>query len=256
MTINKILLLVMGLIFSGCTLNRELPPKAIVEPKYIKEAIVLEKELNKREGISAPKGENWFKSIEGTIPVIITAPHATRPFREGRYRFSDGGATASLAVALGKLTGAYVIHTTYEGPSDPNYYNDNRFKEELAKLIKRVKPLYILDLHGSSPYRSFDVDLGTMDGRSLLGNKDLLFSLIDNLKKEGILSISYNRFGAAKNATITKFASSKGVPTIQMEINSTYITPSAGNIEAHRFSKLLQSLVRFVNENKKDTGYK
>ena len=41
-----------------------------------------------------------------------------------KRRFADGVGTASLAVALHKLTGATVIYTTHASPSDPNYYHD------------------------------------------------------------------------------------------------------------------------------------
>ena len=233
-------------VLTGCATNLEFPQRALIEPKQIKSAISVEKELNGREEEPIPEGGKWFEVIEGTIPVIVTAPHSTRPLRNRKRRFSDGGGTAALAISLGELTGVYVIYTTYEGPSDPNYYHDNKFKEELSDLINKVKPAYILDIHGSHPYRSYDIDLGTMGGESLLGNEDLLFDLIKHLNKEGIESISYNRFGASKNETITKFSYEHGVPAIQMEINATYVTPSNGNIEAQRFSKLLQALTRFI----------
>lgn len=88
-----------------------------------------------------------------------------------------------------------------------------------------------------------------MRGASLLGKNELLDSLIEHLRREGIASISYNRFGASKNQTITKFSSSKGVPAIQLEINATWVNPSEGRIEAQRFSKLLQALVRYIKSS-------
>ena len=237
---------ILAWVLFGCASNSEFPERALIEPQQVMSAISIEETLNGREDKTIPEGENWFEVIEGSIPVIITAPHATRPLRNGKRRFSDGGGTAALALSLGEITGAYVIYTTYEGPSDPNYYHSNDFKKALLTLINDVKPEYILDLHGSHPYRSYDIDLGTMAGDSLLGDDKLLFDLIKYLNKEGIASISYNRFAAAKNETITKFAFEQGVPAIQMEINATYVTPSQGNIEAQRFSLLLQALVRFI----------
>ena len=233
-------------VVSACAMHSQVPERALIEPAQVKSAVVLEKKLNARKNLPIPDGESWLKVIEGQIPVIITAPHSMRPMREGTRRFSDGGGTAALAVEIGRLTGAYVIYIAYEGPSDPNYYDDNEFKEALAQLINTVSPKYILDLHGSHPYRSYDIDLGTMGGESLLGNRKLLNSLIDHLKAEGILGISYNRFGASRHETIAKFSTTHGVPAIQLEINATYVMPSNGNIEAQRFSRLLQALVRFI----------
>ncbi len=241
-----IIQVVLAIVLYGCAASQNFPDRALVEPEQVSAAIDLANKLDKRDGVAVPEGENWFKTIDGKVPIIITAPHATRPLREGKRRFSDGGGTAALAVALGVMTGAAVIYTTYEGPSDPNYYDDNEFKKELSRMIDKIRPMYILDIHGSHPFRSYDIDLGTMNGQSLLGHDNLVFGLIKSLNYDGIWSISYNRFGASRNGTITKFASQKGIPTIQLEINTTYLNPASGNIEAQRFSRLLQALVRFV----------
>lgn len=243
---HSILIFILSIAMSSVTMGNDYPQRALIDPEHIEEAISLAKKLNHRRGKSIPEGQNWFEVLEGSIPVIITAPHATGPFRNGKRRFSDGGGTAALAVELNKLTGVHVIYTTYEGPSDPNYYDDNTFKTTLAKLMEQVKPKYVLDIHGSSSYRSYDVDLGTMDGASLLGNENLLFSLIEHLKREGIVSISYNRFAASQHHTITRFSHQHEVPAIQLEINETYVSPSNGKIEAQRFSRLLQTLTRFI----------
>lgn len=248
MKICQSFIIIVTLMLTGCVANSGLtfPEKALIEPKVVLEAIATENELNSRKNVPIPRGGKWFQVVQGTIPVIITAPHATSPFREGKRRFSDGGGTAALALALGKQTGAHIIYTTYEGPSDPNYYDNNGFKQELARLVEAVKPRLILDIHGSHPYRSYDVDLGTMNGESLLGKKQLLFELIAQLNKEGIQSISYNRFAAAKNQTITKFSAKQGIPAIQLETNATYVSPAKGDIEAQRFSRLLQALSRYI----------
>ncbi len=244
----KSILLAIVIALSGCAPTNPYPQKALIGPKQITTAIATAKELNDRKDVALPKGKEWFKVIERETPIILSAPHSTRPLREGKRRFSDGGGTAALALALGEISNATVIYTTYEGPSDPNYYDDNAYKKELARLVAEKQPLLVLDFHGSHPYRSYDLDIGTMNGASLLGNEELLFNLIDHLKAEGIFSISYNRFGAAKHETITKFLSQKGIPTLQLEINATYVSPSAGNIEAQRFSRLLQALARYIEE--------
>ena len=241
-------LLCLGLVLAlaGCTQQQPLPHRALVGPKMVYRAIEVEQTLDAREGVVIQPAESWFEIVPGRIPVIITAPHATRPLREGKRRFSDGGGTAALALALGELTGAHVIYTTGEGPSDPNYYDDNAFKRELARLIGEVKPHLLLDIHGSHPYRPYDVDLGTMGGESLLGDEALLRVLIDSLRGENIGNISYNYFSASKNQTIAKFASGLAVPAVQVEVNTTYLSPSAGDIEAQRFARLVQGLVRFI----------
>jgi len=222
---------------------------AIIEPKLVRSSIAIEKQLNDRQGVPMPPGEESVKLVPGTQPIIITAPHSVRPFRNGKYRFSDGGATAAYAIALAELVGAHVIYANYENGTDPNYLDDNEFKRELAGLIEQVNPVLVLDIHGSNPMRSYDLDIGTMNGESLLGQEALVTDLIDTLAKEGIFSISYNRFSASKQQTIAKFASKRGVPTLQLEVNATYLMPSEGHIEAQRYAILLQAFSRYISNS-------
>ncbi|MGB0941158.1 MAG: ketol-acid reductoisomerase [Marinomonas sp.] len=222
---------------------------AIIEPKLVRSSIAIEKQLNDRQGVPMPPGEESVKLVPGTQPIIITAPHSVRPFRNGKYRFSDGGATAAYAIALAELVGAHVIYANYENGTDPNYLDDNEFKRELAGLIEQVNPVLVLDIHGSNPMRSYDLDIGTMNGESLLGQEALVTDLIDTLAKEGIFSISYNRFSASKQQTIAKFASTRGVPTLQLEVNATYLMPSEGHIEAQRYAILLQAFSRYISNS-------
>jgi hypothetical protein len=219
---------------------------AIVEPEVVEEAVAVEKELDSREGAALPDGKNWFEIRHGTAPIVITATHSTRPLRDGKRRFSDGGGTAALALAIGKMTGATVLYTTYEGPSDPNMSEDDAFKRALEDILRRGSTTLVLDVHGSHPFRSYDVDLGTRCGASLFGRQDFLEELILQLNREGIKSISANRFRAMGRGTITAFANRHGVPAIQLEINATWLRPSASDLHAQRFSLMCQALVRYV----------
>jgi hypothetical protein len=228
--------------------NDGLPPKALVDVKTIEEAIEFQNSLEANGDIPPPEGTPWFEVRHGKVPVVITAPHATKAFREKSYRFADGAGTAALAIALHKLTGATVVYTTYFSPSDPNFYDDNDFKKTLGKLIADSKPMLVLDLHGSSPKRPYDIDIGTMDGASLRGRDELLQKLLSALRSDGIQNLSYNYFAASKNLTITRFAHSKGVSAIQLEISSTWLLPNAGDLDAHRFAQLTQALARYIND--------
>lgn len=129
---------------------------------------------------------------------------------------------------LNRLASATVLYTQYRSPSDPNYYDDNEFKETLAELIDRQRPMLVLDIHGSHDFRPYDIDIGTLNGRSLLGDASLLPALLDSLQQEGIGNFSDNYFSAQTHQTITRFACTRGVPTIQLEISSTWLRPSEG----------------------------
>ncbi len=120
--------------------------RALIEPSQIQDAIAIETAIEAQSATAAPTDTAWYAVLKGSTPVLITAPHATKPYREGSYRFSDGAGTAALAKLLNTLTCATVIYTQYRSPSDPNYYDDNAFKAEVAELIKQHKPKLLIDL--------------------------------------------------------------------------------------------------------------
>jgi hypothetical protein len=136
--------------------------------------------------------------------------------------------------------------STYRSPSDPNFYDDNEFKARVGELIGDIKPVLLLDIHASHPYRPYDVDIGSMNGRSVGGDKSLVPDLIDSFKMEGLVNISLDWFAASANETVTKYVSSKGVPSVQLEFSSTRMSPLDGGLGAHRFSQTIQALARFL----------
>ena len=226
----------------------ELPQKALIEPDTVRAAAAVTKEINDASDHPANDSKPWFEVLQGDVPIVVTAPHATRAMRDGQYRHSDGGGTAALVRALHELAKVTAIYTNAPSPSDPNYYDDNEFKNELRRQLKDRGAVLVLDMHGSDARRPYEVDLGTMNGASLLGKESLALDLVRLLRAEGIDNLSYNRFPAAQNQTITKFSAGLGVPAIQLEISSTRLSPDCGDLEAHRFAQLLQALLRFIDE--------
>ena len=83
-----------------------------------------------------------------------------------------------------------MLYTAYARPSDPNYYDDNAFKQTLDSLIVALEPTVVLDLHSSHAYRHYDIDFGTMHGRSLLDRNDILPLLHQKLSDEGLRNFS------------------------------------------------------------------
>ena len=191
-------------------------------------------------------GEPWLRALSGGSSVLVTAPHATAQTRDGETKSADGG-TGSLAVMLNALAGTPAIYTTRLSPSDPNYYDDNEFKQTLARSLDDRRPRVVLDLHGSHPSRPYDVDFGTMGGASLGPAPELLPRLASALRAEGLAAFSQDYFPAARNRTVTRFVAARGVPVVQLEINATWLLrPGRPDLARQRFAQLLQGLVRFV----------
>jgi hypothetical protein len=223
--------------------------QTIVSESETDSLIHYEKRFSKNYSTPAPKDKNWFEYHKGRGKILIVAGHATAQTREGNIKVADAG-TGSLAVALHKILDIPVLYTTYLSPSDPNFYDDNAFKDSLLVIIEKIQPILILDLHASRASRDYEVDIGTMHGVSYLTREDLLESLQSSLKKGGFSHLSQDFFSAEKNLTITKFVSKRGVPCMQLELNHNLISPSIDDNHREKSKKLLQSLVVFIESIK------
>jgi hypothetical protein len=245
--------LLVGVLSAGCAGTATEPhsplhpalTRAVVAIEDVERSIEDERALSASSARLPRPGEAWFAVLDGCAQVLVTAPHATRPMRDGQLRFADSG-TGALAIAIHRRTGARTIYTTMASPSDPNYHDDNPFKEAVTDALSARTPVVVLDLHASHAYRPYDVDFGTMGRASLLGREDLLAGLATALAREGLTNQSLDFFAAARNQTITKWVSARGVPAIQLEISATWLSPGAGPLEAHRYAQLLQGIVRFA----------
>lgn len=220
---------------------------AEVDEQQMTEALRFEARLRPMYRALPRRGQPWFQLLSGRSRVLATAPHATAAIRNGRMRGPDTG-TGWLAWMLHRLAGVTVLHTTCASPSDPNFYDDNDFKRRLAVRLRRQRPTLVLDLHGSHFSRPFDVDLGTMHGRSLNGRDDLRTQLRDTLVAAGVTELSDNFFPAARNATVTRWVARTGVPCMQLEVQSTWLNPGRDRIRAHKSARLLGALVRFCRD--------
>jgi hypothetical protein len=130
------------------TNNNIIFDRALITKENVQEAITQGKYLQNMYNRLPAKEEAWFTYLPGSSKVLVVAPHATSPKRDGELRFPDGG-TGSLAILIKKVAKAHVLYTTLASPSDPNYYDDNDFKRVLDRLIKMLKPALVLDLHTS-----------------------------------------------------------------------------------------------------------
>jgi hypothetical protein len=231
----------------NCSLQAQTnTPKAKVVPENIDSIIFFEKKFSENETKPAPNNKKSFEFKPGTKKILFVAGHATAHKREGVTKPADSG-TGSLAVELNKLLNVPILFTVFLSPSDPNFSDNNEFKDSLAKLLTKIKPIIVIDLHGSNAFRPYDVDFGTMNGKSYRNRIDLLNSLKTALKNEGFINQSQDFFSAEFNQTVTKFVFNKGIPCIQLEINSNNISADDGNIFGQKTAQLLQALIRFAD---------
>ncbi|MBD1378941.1 N-formylglutamate amidohydrolase [Metabacillus arenae] len=196
--------------------------------------------FNKYEGIEQSNSAVGAKF--GSLPVLLSMPHSVVHYRNGNRKEADDY-TGAIGLLMNDLTDCYCIYSKKTTEEDPNYVNGGRYKKCLEEVIVKNNILFMIDLHGASSGRTFDIDLGTMNGKSAD------FKHIEMMKqvfsKYHILDVRENdTFPALHPGTVTSFVSTKlNIPCVQMEIHAKYRTPLENLTQ---FMKLLDSLKEIV----------
>ncbi len=180
----------------------------------------------------ANPGEEEYRYLPGSLPVLVSAPHGavhTRDVEKEEDEF-----TAGLAQVIGARTGAHVLYARRKSLSDPNYTPNNPYKTSLLQFARQHGIRFVLDLHGAHANRDFGVALGTMHGRSCSPRERHL--LIEILEHNGIspLGSGLTRLdvdtalpaeGAGDRQTVTGFCKLHRLPAAQLEINAQLRIP-------------------------------
>jgi len=184
-----------------------------------------------------PSNTPPFIKLDGTLPVLISAPHATAHIRAGKIK-GEEEYTAAFAHLLGEVTGAFVMYTQFRSPDDANWDKSTPYKECLREIVARNDIHFVLDLHGMSNRHKIGIALGTINGRSCPEQESLIINALKNHNFHSTLEtscrgfstlqwdhfvINHSRFtGGIVSHTITRFASETlGIAAAQIELCST-----------------------------------
>lgn len=201
-------------------------------------------EIFEKEEIRKQNKELSFQIVEGSIPIIVSAPHCVIQTREGKMK-SKEGETGAIVQLLAKRTKCYAIYKTYHNNDDANYdITNNPYKEELKNIIITKNIKLLIDIHGARNENDFDIDIGTDNGINVQNNAELINVLKNCLKSHGIENIKENeKFKASSPHTISKYISeTTNIPCIQLEVAGRY--RYIENIEG--IEKLLNALSEFI----------
>ncbi len=169
------------------------------------------------------EADPYYGYIKGSIPVLISAPHGAKHYRaaEGRWRSQDAY-TSSLAIMLGRLTGAHVLYVKNKTREDPNNDTGTEYKEALRKIVKENHIRFVLDLHGSSADRP-RVDIGIMDDSPSMCSCPTFRGALEKVFAGFVPKVFNQHFAARGGGTITCFARNDlGIEAAQVEINADY----------------------------------
>jgi len=168
--------------------------------------------------------QNYYGFIHGNIPVLISAPHGAKHFRRREHRWKgEDEYTASLAIELGKLTGAYVIYVKNKTTEDPNNDPSSRYKMAVAKAVRKYHIKFLLDIHGSDEGRPYKVDIGIISNESGKVSCPNYKEIIQAAFSDFQPGLFNQKFCANDACTLTSFAKYQlGIEAAQVEINTKY----------------------------------
>lgn len=181
----------------------------------------------------------------GAGDVLVTSVHGFGHLRAGARKPRDSG-TLQSSHAIAVAANADWLAVGEENAIDSNYHQGTLFKDELAAALAARPPRLVVDIHGADAQRPFDVEMGTLDQRSWLGQTQWRDALQQTLAFSGFLVSDNQVFRAAgatpEAQTITAFCMELGVPCVQLEISSA-LMDELDTIQAqHANAKLVNAI--------------
>ena len=177
---------------------------------------------------------------QGNKKVIITSVHSMIQHKENIIKKREPF-TKGIAKYVSEETDCFHYIKLRETEIDSNSIEIDEFKLNLLNYIKDNKIKLLIDIHGASSDRNFDIEFGTLDNLTM--DTTTLNELIESFKFNGIQNIKIN--DPFLGGGITQFIySNTDIDIVQIEINSKYRDyDNISNIE-----KICKSLIFFINQ--------
>lgn len=182
--------------------------------------------------------DDSFVYLPGTIPVVVTAPHARALQKPDRLKPGEPE-TEVWARHLNATAGAHAFIKVRDDGNDPNDAVTSPFRDAVAELAARENLVAGLDLHQLSPTREQDFIIGTGKGRNVGHNPQPVALLRAAFAAAGDFDILVDEIFPAlgEHRVSSDVFRRTGVPYMQVEVNSTL----AGDL---RVPVALEALVR------------
>jgi len=181
----------------------------------------------------APDDRPWFRSISGTLPVLVSAPHACMHCRDGKDKMQEEY-TGAIAFYLAEVCQCSAIATCYQTDQDPNWDTPGDYKAEVESLVAKNKIKFLIDLHGMTNKYNLGIAIGTMQGKACSAEQitphfiESGFSLHQSSVDQAVevwrnMVVDHPKFtGGLVNNTVTRFASQQlDIPAVQIELASS-----------------------------------
>lgn len=203
-----------------------------------------EERFNQNDYAGDMDADSQTKFVEGPADsnVLISAPHTTTHIREGEIRDAEIY-TGSMALLIQAFTGAHVIYNVHEG-EDANYVFGGLYKEKIGDIVEDYSIDLVIDVHGASKSREFDLEIGTGHGETVSEERVEFLKYI--LETNGIHNVHRDEmYPASREGTVTHQTwHHYRIEAMQLEIHNDYRNPR-NDLES--YAEMLKSLVYFVD---------
>lgn len=179
---------------------------------------------------------NNITIVEGSLPILISAPHVIEQNFSGITKKKEPF-TKAIALYLSKHIKTHAFINNQLCDIDPNCLEKHEYTDKLISYINNQNIQLVIDIHGANEERPFDVDIGTLDG--ITANADIINSLISFFNKNNLLDIKTNFL--FKGGGITqKVYNSTNSQVMQLEINAQ------NRMDFQNLQKVIKALVLFI----------
>lgn len=119
--------------------------------------------VNNKNGLKIDHKNYIFKN--GKIPILLSAPHAVKQYRESQVKFSDY-LTGALAIYLAEKCNCSYFVRVFNDHDDPNFplgttlpQTENNYLKALKKFIQEYNQFLVIDVHGCTDNKKYDCSL-------------------------------------------------------------------------------------------------
>ena len=195
---------------------------------------------DKIELLENEKDDSFIYNI-GNLPILLTASHTMLQQKEdGSYKYNEPY-TKAICKYVSEITNCSYLIKAKDTMIDANKDEEDEFKRLLLKIIEENNIKLVLDIHGASKDREFDIELGTLN--NLSADYSTINELKEAFEEKGINNIVINE--PFKGGGITRYIYGKtDIDAIQIEINRNYRDiEQIDNLE-----NLCNSIINFINQ--------
>ncbi len=185
-----------------------------------------------------------YELLEGTGETMLSAPHAMLQTRNGSVKCAERF-TGMLNRLLHDRVGCPVLYKTRHLCDDANNDPVSDYRDALCRYVKQHGIRYVIDLHQMKPERDVDVCIGTGLGHNLMGRMDIVNTVADAFRRQGVKRITVDKpFSAVGSNTVSATVASRcRVPAVQVEISTRLLM---SGYDDYCFSRVLDALTEII----------